>query len=63
MSELIGEMQNAYPIFTDDFRIHLDRMSRQWRYPSRAPGIAPHEPSRLVDISDYEVRKKLESTG
>ena len=60
MSERMHSGQYASPVFTDGFRIHLDKMSGNGVIRAPQPGIAPHQPSKLMDISNHAVRKELE---
>ncbi|MGO9018508.1 MAG: hypothetical protein ACLQVJ_09190 [Syntrophobacteraceae bacterium] len=61
MSELMHAAQDASPVFTDGFLIHLDKMSGNGVIRAVQPGRARHQPSEGMDISDDEVRKELES--
>ena len=60
MSELIGATQNAPPVLTDGFLIHLDKMSGNGVVRAVQPRMSPNPTPKLMDISASDVRVELE---
>lgn len=60
MSELMHAAQDASPVFTNDFLIHLDKIRGNGFISAVQPGRPPNPTSKLMDISADDVREELE---
>jgi len=60
MSELMYAAQDASPVFTNDFLIHLDKIRGNGFISTVQPGRPPNPTSKLMDISADDVREELE---
>ncbi len=60
MSELMHAAQDASPVLTDGFLIHLDKIRGNGFISAVQPGRSPNPTSKLMDISADDVREELE---
>ncbi len=60
MSELIHAAQDASPVFTAGFLIHLDKIRGNGFISAVQPGRSPNPTSKLMNISADDVREELE---